>query len=97
MKKYLAFSERYLEKLVCTQVAIKNRQDKVIKIMNYNQQLLDSIEECIGPQPESRAALSLTSIKEVSLNSTTRSVPGLNLSKLMCTKCARLEDELKVS
>ena len=36
LKKYLTFSERYLEKLVCTQVAVKKKQDKVIKIMNYN-------------------------------------------------------------
>ena len=67
LKKYLAFSERYLEKLVCTQVAVKKKQDKVIKIMNYNQQLQDSIEDCLGPQPAYSGRLSLTNI---SLNST---------------------------
>ena len=37
MKKFLIFSERYLEKLVKTTVAVKKKNEKVVKIMNYNQ------------------------------------------------------------
>ena len=36
LKKFLIFSERYLEKLVRTKVAVKKKNEKVVKIMNYN-------------------------------------------------------------
>jgi len=61
LKKYLAFSERYLLKLVCSLVAVKNKKDKVVRIMNYNQQLQEAIEECLGPQPGQSGRISLNS------------------------------------
>ena len=67
MKKFLIFSERYLEKLVKTTVAVKKKNEKVVKIMNYNQQLQESLDDCLGKQS---GRISLTNI---SLNSTRKS------------------------
>lgn len=36
MKEYLIFSEQYLNRLISSKVVIKDRQNKVVKIANYN-------------------------------------------------------------
>ena len=46
LREYLAFSERYLEKLINSNVAIKDKEGKVRKIIAFNQELQDTLTRC---------------------------------------------------
>lgn len=45
MKEYLSFSESYLDRLISSKVAVKDKQDKIVKIANYNLNLQNEIEK----------------------------------------------------
>ena len=45
IRNYLAYSERYLDKLISTKVPIKDKQGKIVKIANYNAALQAEIDK----------------------------------------------------
>lgn len=43
MQSYLDFSEKFLEQLIESTAAIKDKESKILKIANYNQRLFDML------------------------------------------------------
>lgn len=53
MQTYLDFSEKFLEQLIESTAAIKDKESKILKIANYNQKLFDML----SPSKNSKSAI----------------------------------------
>ena len=53
MQAYLDFSEKFLEQLIESTAAIKDKESKILKIANYNQKLFDML----NPNQNSKSAI----------------------------------------
>ena len=85
MKQYLGFGERYLEQLIGSRVSIKDKEDKIMKILAYNQKLANEIENLRPRMLSDMSSRKL--IGRVSMHNINASFQESNYSNSQHKKC----------